>query len=125
MTELQMGLIGFGAIIVLGVLAYNKWQESKHRKIADRMRTGLHADALLDESAASTVDGGAEADATALFDTFSVSAHTAPPISRASSERIEPVLSVDLPDDRGIAEALREIAAETPLNEHFTAPDHD
>ena len=125
MTELQMGLIGFGAIIVLGVLAYNKWQESKHRKIADRMRTGVHADALLDESAASAVDGGVEADATVLFDTFSVSAHTATPVLRASSERIEPVLSVDLPDDRGITEALREIAAETPLNEHFSEPDHD
>ena len=32
MTELQMGLIGLGALAVVGVVAYNKWQEHRQRK---------------------------------------------------------------------------------------------
>ena len=35
MTELQMGLIGLGATAVVGVFAYNKWQEHRHRKLAE------------------------------------------------------------------------------------------
>ena len=35
MTELQMGLIGLGATAVVGVLGYNKWQEYRHRKLAE------------------------------------------------------------------------------------------
>ena len=31
MTELQMGLIGLGCAAVVGVVAYNKWQEYRHR----------------------------------------------------------------------------------------------
>ena len=41
MTELQMGLIGLGAIAVVGVLGYNKWQEVRQRKAAEKaMRAG-------------------------------------------------------------------------------------
>ena len=37
MTDLQMGLIGLGGVAVMGVLAYNKWQERKHRKMAEEL----------------------------------------------------------------------------------------
>lgn len=47
MTELQLGLIGLGATGVLGVLIYNKLQEHKHRKLAERMMSGEHDDVLL------------------------------------------------------------------------------
>ena len=51
MTELQMGLIGLGAAAVVGVLAYNKWQERRHRKLAESMLKPGHDDVLLgDES---------------------------------------------------------------------------
>ncbi|MBV5276825.1 cell division protein FtsZ, partial [bacterium] len=53
MTELQMGLIGLGAISVLAVLAYNKWQENRHRKIAQRMMASQHTDILFDGIASS------------------------------------------------------------------------
>lgn len=48
MSELQLGLIGLGTIAVIGVFAYNKWQEHRHRKLAERVLQHGHADVLLD-----------------------------------------------------------------------------
>lgn len=47
MTELQMGLIGLGAAAVIGVFGYNKWQESRHRKLAESLLKPAHEDVLL------------------------------------------------------------------------------
>jgi len=47
MTELQMGLIGLGATAVVGVLGYNKWQEYRHRKLAEAVLKPQHDDVLL------------------------------------------------------------------------------
>jgi FtsZ-interacting cell division protein ZipA len=47
MTELQMGLIGLGAAAVIGVFAYNKWQERRHRKLAEKVLRPDHEDVLL------------------------------------------------------------------------------
>jgi len=49
MTELQTGLIGLGAVVVVVVLAYNKWQEFRHRKLAEDVLNVRHTDVLLDE----------------------------------------------------------------------------
>lgn len=46
MTELQLGLIGLGATAVVGVLAYNKWQEYRHRKLAEAVFKPPHDDIL-------------------------------------------------------------------------------
>ena len=48
MTELQMGMIGLGALAVVGVMAYNKWQEHRQRKQAEQMLQASHPDVLLD-----------------------------------------------------------------------------
>lgn len=50
MTELQMGLIGLGATAVVGVLAYNKWQEYRHRKLAEAVLKPQHEDVLLGDA---------------------------------------------------------------------------
>ena len=47
MTELQMGLIGLGATAVVAVLGYNKWQEVRQRKLAERLLKAGHSDVLL------------------------------------------------------------------------------
>lgn len=47
MTELQIGLIGLGTAAVVGVLAYNKWQEHRHRKVAEQVIRSNHDDVLL------------------------------------------------------------------------------
>nr|MBL8411723.1 cell division protein FtsZ [Dechloromonas sp.] len=50
MTELQMGLIGLGTTAVVGVLAYNKWQEYRHRKLAEAVLKPQHEDVLLGDA---------------------------------------------------------------------------
>src|SRR5574343_873660 len=47
MTELQMGLIGLGGATVVGVLVYNKWQEMRHRKLAEQVLRQPETDVLL------------------------------------------------------------------------------
>ena len=47
MSELQLSLIAIGAAVVAGVFAYNKWQERKHRKLAERVFRSEHPDVLL------------------------------------------------------------------------------
>lgn len=47
MTELQIGLIGLGTAAVVGVYAYNKWQEYRHRKLAEAVLKPHHDDVLL------------------------------------------------------------------------------
>jgi len=37
MSELQMAMIGFGVLLVGGVVAYNLWQEKRHRRRAEAM----------------------------------------------------------------------------------------
>ena len=56
-SELQMGLIGAGVAAVLGVLAYNKWQERKAQKHAEQAFRSDHRDVLLEPGmGAGTVD---------------------------------------------------------------------
>jgi len=59
MNELQYGMIGFAAMAIVGVLAYNKWQEHKHRKLAEQVLKARHDDVLLEPGAAGAMSGGA------------------------------------------------------------------
>ena len=47
MTELQTGLIGLGVFAVGVVVAYNKWQEIRHRKVAESVLKPASDDVLL------------------------------------------------------------------------------
>lgn len=87
MTDLQMGLIGFGGVAVLGVLAYNKWQERKHRKLAEDLLGARQTDVLLDEPG-STKSGGSSKDGAV----------------HADHERVEPLLRL-APEERQEPEA--------------------
>lgn len=106
MSDLQLSLIGLGVALVIGVFAYNKWQERKHRKLAERVFRGDHPDVLL---------GRQQADP--------------PAVVGAGEERIEPGLQaahgdadspvaiasesgapVDLQDQRVAAEPPQELA---------------
>lgn len=50
MTELQYGLIGLGVATLAGVVGYNKWQEYRHRKVAESVLSPHHDDVLLNAS---------------------------------------------------------------------------
>lgn len=80
MTELQMGLIGLGAAAVVGVFAYNKWQEQRHRKLAEKALKPHHEDVLL---------GGAGKPPAGERNEPELPGETAP----AFVERVEPVFA--------------------------------
>jgi FtsZ-interacting cell division protein ZipA len=115
MTELQMGLIGLGTAAVVGVVAYNKWQERQHRKLAQKMLNAQHEDVLLDEAAnAPSADAFVENEAEA----FAVSPERANLPAHAVGERIEPMLRLDprleepvLPRDEPLEPLTRQFAA--------------
>lgn len=47
-SELQIGLLALGIAAVVGIVAYNKWQERKHRQQAERAFKSDHRDVLLE-----------------------------------------------------------------------------
>ncbi len=47
-SELQIGLLALGLAAVVGIVAYNKWQERKHRQHAERTFRSDHRDVLLE-----------------------------------------------------------------------------
>ena len=103
MTELQLGLIGLGTAAVVGVVAYNKWQEYRHRKLAEQVLNVQHSDVLFD-GARTAPDDAAERDAEDDYAQPDLpAAPMYPPVPEAapreaafappaSDERIEPVL---------------------------------
>ena len=98
MTELQMGLLGLGATAVVGVFAYNKWQEYRHRKLAEKVLDVHHADVLLEEAVRERPVAGPAASDADLFGTAAASpsaGREAPPFDGEPvlhHDRIEPVL---------------------------------
>lgn len=51
-SELQIGLVALGVAAVIGIIAYNKWQERKHRQHAERAFKSEHRDVLLEQQTA-------------------------------------------------------------------------
>ncbi|MFN2643700.1 MAG: cell division protein ZipA C-terminal FtsZ-binding domain-containing protein [Burkholderiales bacterium] len=47
MTDLQLGLLAIGALAVVAVLVYNRWQERTARRHAEQAFSSAHADTLL------------------------------------------------------------------------------
>ncbi len=63
MSDLQLGLLAIGLAVVVGVVAYNKWQEAKLRRRAEATFGARHGDALLRGSAAQGEGGSRPAPA--------------------------------------------------------------
>ena len=123
MTELQIGLIGLGAIAVVGVLAYNKWQEYRHRKLAEQVLNVRHTDVLLNETA--DADAGmdfSDVGEENVFTREDLAGETNDYRAEVSepSERIEPVFRID-PEPREPTMTYPEPAAESVATESPTA----
>ena len=54
MTDLQASLIGIGVAIVVGVIAYNKWQEYRAKKHVERAFSDPVDDVLMKTGTAET-----------------------------------------------------------------------
>lgn len=92
MTDLQMGLIGLGSAAVVGVLAYNKWQEHKHRKLAEELLSARQADVLLDEPVADDRGDEYAGKASPAIGDSHLPPAVASATARAGQERVEPLL---------------------------------
>lgn len=93
MTELQLGLLVFGAVVVAGVFAYNRLQERSARRAAERVFRSAAGDALLGEPPAARREPGA-------------------PETRPPPERSATLPAVALPDAR--IDYVVELAFEPP-----------
>lgn len=49
-NELQAGLAAAGVVAVVGIFAFNKWQEGRHKRMAEKIFKSEHPDVLLDET---------------------------------------------------------------------------
>ncbi|MBI2309184.1 MAG: cell division protein ZipA C-terminal FtsZ-binding domain-containing protein [Rhodocyclales bacterium] len=127
MNDLQLGLIGLGGCAVVGVVAYNKWQEHRHRRLVEQAMPRDHADVLLDGAATERLESFREEEAYEAYAAVEPPFVAEPeidiaPPSRAPAaaigrmrhgERMEPVL----------AAADDDWADEAPvLVEEFVAP---
>ena len=142
MNELQLGLIVFGGVGVAGLYGYNKWQEHKHRKVAEQVLQRDHADVLLarrcpaselpdDEDdlpemrGKTRVESGA-ADASSATNVSSASSarHGAPDAAAVPGRASEmPAVRLDQPDFRSIRERVEpEIRIEPSFAEERIEP---
>jgi len=82
MTELQIGLAVIGALAVIGVVLYNRWQEHGGRRDAERAFGTGHADVLLAEGRREPTPEPRRA---------------APPSGAHPAERVDYVMELTLP----------------------------
>src|SRR5689334_5553192 len=90
MTDLQLGLLAIGALAVVGVVVYNRWQERAARRDAERAFGSGHADVLIgDERREPTLPP--------RRDSVPESQPPAPPAVRLPAERVDYVIELTLP----------------------------
>lgn len=125
MNELQLSLLAIGAVVVISVLAFNRWQERKFRRQAEQRFPSQHDDVLLNETVATPervepvldnvpVQGADEEDEPVLMAGAIVADEpaTLPPVEAAVEEMEEPV-PARTPVAQPVA-AVPEAAADAP-----------
>lgn len=103
MTELQMGLMGLVVVVVLAMLAYNKWQEYRHRKVLEQVMKSEHDDVLFGHREAARVPLGGDAAAEETV-------WREPGLGALADEETAPVNQAS-----GLADALREPCSSSAL----------
>lgn len=56
-SDFQLALIGLAIVIIVAVIIYNRWQESKYKKRAEQAFGGSHPDVLIDEPVSLAASG--------------------------------------------------------------------
>ncbi len=117
MSELQIGLLAIGALVVIGVLAYNRVQERGARRAAERAFRSGHADVLMDGAAvAPGGDAGTETSDPEMQEAPRLSARAAPP-----PEVAQPDPAVDYIIELSLGQAEMAPAAQAALKEQWSA----
>ena len=102
-SELQMGLIAVGVAAVVGVVAYNKWQESRHRRQAEEAFGEARHDVLLEPGLRG---GGGDAEQDAIAAPGGV---TEPAFRAVREEEGGRGLPTDPPQASGLADCVLRI----------------
>lgn len=129
-SELQIGLIALGVAAVVGILAYNKWQERKHRKLAESTFRSDHPDVLLDEPPRRRIEPSLDGETVEAPDDFAALApgenapeadqptgrHALPPIPRELDPRVDCIICIEAIEEIDVprlwaaqSEQLREV----------------
>lgn len=58
MSEFQLGLLGIGVVVVLAVIAFNKWQEVRYRRQSEAALNPKSADVLMEPDMAGSLPAG-------------------------------------------------------------------
>lgn len=117
-SELQIGLIALGVAAVVGIVAYNKWQERKHRKMAESTFRSDHPDVLLGASPRSRIEPSLDGDTIEAPDDDSLlpelreelrddeqpsGRHALPPIPRDLDPRVDCIICIEAIEELDIA----------------------
>ncbi len=92
MSELQLGLLGIGVLVVVGVLAYNKLQESRLKRQSEEAFGSRHDDVLLGGKAAAQ---GADAVRERIEPTLSQASNEAPAAGGALDASIDFIATLE------------------------------
>lgn len=115
MTELQMGLIGLGAVAVVAVVAYNKWQEVRQRKQAEEILNSRHPDILFGEEGAGQSHVDAADRLPGMQPDSALDDESTPEVKIGAAPELSPSVTIDPYAERIEPVWRPEIEAETPL----------
>lgn len=95
-NELQMGLVGAGGAVVIGIFAFNKWQERKHRKQIEQANPSVQEPVL---SELPTGTGAERVEPVMSAEQARAAAPSVQSVKDASARRVPPLLPPEV-DER-------------------------
>jgi len=107
-SDFQLALVGLAIVVVVAVIIYNRWQESKYKKRAEQAFGTSHPDVLIDDAVASATPPAA---ATRRQPNYP---------SQLINERVEPRLGASLP--QYAADDANDSADLTPIGDTHSYP---
>jgi FtsZ-interacting cell division protein ZipA len=115
MSELQLGLLGIGVLVVVGVLIYNKLQEARLKRQAEEDFGSRHDDVLMGGRGGGTAAGRPAGPAERIEPTLSALPAERSETSGMVDSRIDFI--VDLETDKAVAgEAISTAIVDSPVN---------
>ena len=115
MSELQIGLLAIGAVIITGVYGFNLFQERKYRRQADQAFAAEHDDVLLQAAAAAPSVEVPTAEPIARDDGWGREEPRIEPVAAAVEAPIEPEMEIG--EEESVGEIEPVIAASVPSAE--------
>lgn len=108
-SDFQLALGGAAAAIVVGVLVYNRWQETKYKRRAERAFGVDHPDVLIDGAGGKSDNDERQGRAEPVFASANVK-------REASVERVEPHIGNAFPRTESAAAVVAPISVQPPPN---------